>query len=383
MEWNFPVLSQRKSRLMFGFPSLQDELSNLRYQITRGNVGGVFAVQPSTGVVYLNGELDYETLRDYNLVLVVSDGAHQNETKLHITVQVWKRATIILERRITICITLNPFILLFPGRQRHCSPIHRKGLHGQHFRSGLQWTSPSALLHTGDQRRGRGHGEEWSDSVFVGGTGRGWRLCHFGRAVSRHSHHQAAGPRSTPWSSGVDVDHSGQGWRWKRIDWSVEKSFFIDLLFFWLISRSVLVFNWLIVRLIVRLIVLLMDWLIDWLIDFLQATRTSKSFWRTWTITTPFSRHRKRSAMLRRTRRWALEWWPWLRWTMTIRMPEGMPYCVMIFYATWWAITISPSLRLTRTLVWSRLFGEGWIANGLHRIPSWYEDLMTPANISE
>lgn len=65
----------------------KDELNNLRYQITRGNVGGVFAVQPSTGVVYLNGELDYETLRDYNLVLVVSDGAHQNETHLHIVVQ--------------------------------------------------------------------------------------------------------------------------------------------------------------------------------------------------------------------------------------------------------------------------------------------------------
>ena len=65
----------------------KDELNNLRYQITWGNVGGVFAVQPSTGVVYLNGELDYETLRDYNLVLVVSDGAHQNETRLHVVVQ--------------------------------------------------------------------------------------------------------------------------------------------------------------------------------------------------------------------------------------------------------------------------------------------------------
>ena len=93
---------------MFGFFSLQDELSNLRYQITRGNVGGVFAVQPSTGVVYLNGELDYETLRDYNLVLVVSDGAHQNETKLHITVQVRKRATIILER-LPLLLTLLSF----------------------------------------------------------------------------------------------------------------------------------------------------------------------------------------------------------------------------------------------------------------------------------
>ncbi|XP_055343968.1 neural-cadherin-like isoform X2 [Paramacrobiotus metropolitanus] len=65
----------------------KDELNNLRYQITRGNVAGVFAVQPSTGVVFLNGELDYETLRDYNLVLVVSDGAHQNETRLHVVVQ--------------------------------------------------------------------------------------------------------------------------------------------------------------------------------------------------------------------------------------------------------------------------------------------------------
>ena len=35
--------------------------SRIRYEITRGNVGGAFAVKKETGAIYVAGQLDYET----------------------------------------------------------------------------------------------------------------------------------------------------------------------------------------------------------------------------------------------------------------------------------------------------------------------------------
>lgn len=35
--------------------------SKIRYEITRGNLGGAFAVKNMTGAIYVAGPLDYET----------------------------------------------------------------------------------------------------------------------------------------------------------------------------------------------------------------------------------------------------------------------------------------------------------------------------------
>ena len=35
--------------------------SRIRYEITRGNFGGAFAVKNMTGAIYVAGPLDYET----------------------------------------------------------------------------------------------------------------------------------------------------------------------------------------------------------------------------------------------------------------------------------------------------------------------------------
>ena len=37
--------------------------SRIRYEITRGNFGGAFAVKNMTGAIYVAGPLDYETRR--------------------------------------------------------------------------------------------------------------------------------------------------------------------------------------------------------------------------------------------------------------------------------------------------------------------------------
>ena len=37
--------------------------SRIRYEITRGNIGGAFAVKNMTGAIYVAGPLDYETRR--------------------------------------------------------------------------------------------------------------------------------------------------------------------------------------------------------------------------------------------------------------------------------------------------------------------------------
>ena len=39
----------------------KDESSRIRYEITRGNFGGAFAVKNMTGAIYVAGQLDYET----------------------------------------------------------------------------------------------------------------------------------------------------------------------------------------------------------------------------------------------------------------------------------------------------------------------------------
>ncbi|KAG8270110.1 beta-catenin binding [Homalodisca vitripennis] len=47
--------------------------TRVRYEITRGNIGGVFALSSKTGVLYVAAPLDYETVKRYELRLAASD----------------------------------------------------------------------------------------------------------------------------------------------------------------------------------------------------------------------------------------------------------------------------------------------------------------------
>lgn len=41
--------------------------SKIRYEITRGNHGGAFAVKNETGAIYVAGPLDYESRKEVRL----------------------------------------------------------------------------------------------------------------------------------------------------------------------------------------------------------------------------------------------------------------------------------------------------------------------------
>jgi hypothetical protein len=64
----------------------KDESSRIRYEITRGNFGGAFAVKNMTGAIYVAGQLDYETRKRYELRLVASDNLNENYTTIVIHV---------------------------------------------------------------------------------------------------------------------------------------------------------------------------------------------------------------------------------------------------------------------------------------------------------
>ncbi|XP_071744986.1 neural-cadherin isoform X6 [Lepeophtheirus salmonis] len=64
----------------------KDESSRIRYEITRGNFGGAFAVKNMTGAIYVAGPLDYETRKRYELRLVASDNLNENYTTIVIHV---------------------------------------------------------------------------------------------------------------------------------------------------------------------------------------------------------------------------------------------------------------------------------------------------------
>src|SRR5690606_17373515 len=62
----------------------------LTYSITGGNTGGMFSIDPVTGAITTNFELDYETTPTYNLVIRVTDDGPGNaytEKTLFITLQ--------------------------------------------------------------------------------------------------------------------------------------------------------------------------------------------------------------------------------------------------------------------------------------------------------
>jgi hypothetical protein len=43
--------------------------SRIRYEITRGNFGGAFAVKNMTGAIYVAGPLDYESRKRVRLIM--------------------------------------------------------------------------------------------------------------------------------------------------------------------------------------------------------------------------------------------------------------------------------------------------------------------------
>ncbi|XP_029447582.1 LOW QUALITY PROTEIN: neural-cadherin-like [Rhinatrema bivittatum] len=66
----------------------EDEGANakLRYQITAGNEGGVFDVEPEVGAIFITQRLDYERQQRYELRLVASDGRWENQTLVAVSV---------------------------------------------------------------------------------------------------------------------------------------------------------------------------------------------------------------------------------------------------------------------------------------------------------
>ena len=48
--------------------------AKLRYQITSGNTGGVFDMEPEVGTIFIAQPLDYERQKRYKLLVLASDG---------------------------------------------------------------------------------------------------------------------------------------------------------------------------------------------------------------------------------------------------------------------------------------------------------------------
>ena len=57
---------------MKSFP-ISISASRIRYEITRGNFGGAFAVKNMTGAIYVAGQLDYETRKRVRIFLEFSN----------------------------------------------------------------------------------------------------------------------------------------------------------------------------------------------------------------------------------------------------------------------------------------------------------------------
>ncbi|XP_016887842.1 neural-cadherin [Cynoglossus semilaevis] len=60
--------------------------AKLRYQITSGNTGGVFDVEPEVGTIFIAQTLDYEQIKRYQLHLLASDGKWEDYTTVTVNV---------------------------------------------------------------------------------------------------------------------------------------------------------------------------------------------------------------------------------------------------------------------------------------------------------
>ncbi|CDQ83035.1 unnamed protein product, partial [Oncorhynchus mykiss] len=66
----------------------EDEGANakLRYQITSGNTGGVFDVEPEVGTIFIAQPLDYERNKGYKLLVLASDGKWEDYADVMVNV---------------------------------------------------------------------------------------------------------------------------------------------------------------------------------------------------------------------------------------------------------------------------------------------------------
>ncbi|XP_061826093.1 neural-cadherin-like isoform X1 [Nerophis lumbriciformis] len=66
----------------------EDEGANakLRYQITSGNKGGVFDIEPEVGTIFITQPLDYEQQKRYKLLVLASDGKWEDYAAAVVTV---------------------------------------------------------------------------------------------------------------------------------------------------------------------------------------------------------------------------------------------------------------------------------------------------------
>ncbi|XP_060892631.1 neural-cadherin-like [Labrus mixtus] len=66
----------------------EDEGANakLRYQITSGNKGGVFDIEPEVGTIFIAQPLDYEEQKRYKLLVLASDGKWEDYAAVVVTV---------------------------------------------------------------------------------------------------------------------------------------------------------------------------------------------------------------------------------------------------------------------------------------------------------
>ena len=62
------------------------DLNNLVYNILSGNEGATFQVNSNNGDLILKRALDYESIKEYNMVVEVTDGIHQDTATIAITV---------------------------------------------------------------------------------------------------------------------------------------------------------------------------------------------------------------------------------------------------------------------------------------------------------
>lgn len=60
--------------------------AKLRYQITAGNTGGVFDVEPEVGTIFIAQPLDYEQTKRYKLYVLASDGKWEDYTAVVVNV---------------------------------------------------------------------------------------------------------------------------------------------------------------------------------------------------------------------------------------------------------------------------------------------------------
>ena len=65
--------------------------SRIRYEITRGNFGGAFAVKNMTGAIYVAGPLDYEQRKRVNIISAfIKKKTSEWPPKVEIRILLWK-----------------------------------------------------------------------------------------------------------------------------------------------------------------------------------------------------------------------------------------------------------------------------------------------------